>query len=114
MNNKAKLWDKVTVLPLSQQVALWLIFRMDNVESDNFKFASSKFANKFKPLAEKHLSDIGTYGKFVGATLSGLMRNGILIRIAGGRDKVWMISNDVRKHFHDFREQLFKVETFWS
>lgn len=107
--------NKITSLPLSQQVALWVIFRMKDAAEKDFSFLSSQFAKKFKPFVKKHLSaDPDEYGKFVGATLSGLMRNNILMKLTGDRDKLWTLSNEVKSSHQMFKKKLFEIKTYWS
>ena len=107
--------NKITSLPLSQQVALWVILRMNSAERKDFSFFSSQFAKKFKPYVIKHLSaNPDEYGKFVGAALSGLMRNNILMKLTGDRDKLWTLSKDVKTNFKEFKKKLFEVKVYWN
>lgn len=112
---KKKIQNKITSLPLSQQVALWVILKMKGAAEKDFSFLSSQFAKKFKPFVKKHLStDPDEYGKFVGATLSGLMRNNILVKLTGDRDKLWTLSPDVKNNLQKFKKKLFEIKVYWS
>lgn len=107
--------NKITSLPLSQQVALWVILRMNRVGESDFSFFSSQFAKEFKPFVKKHLSaNPDEYGKFVGATLSGLIRNDILTKLTGDRDKLWTLSKEVKNNYQIFKKKLFEVKAYWS
>lgn len=105
----------VTSLPLSQQVALWAILRMDKSNQKSFRFASSDFGKAFRPYVRSYLSaHPEEYGKFVGATLSALMRNGLLVRLTGDRDKLWTLSSVIKDNFKQFKNDLFEMKTYWS
>ena len=109
-----KVKERVTSLPLSQQVALWVILRMEKAEKENFSFLSSKFAQKFGRFVKEHLSsNPEEYGKFVGAILSGLMRNGILTKLTGDRDKMWTLSDEVKENFEGYKNKLFEIKAYW-
>lgn len=106
--------EKITSLPLSQQVALWVVLRMDNAGKKNFSFLSSQLAQRFERFVKEHLSsDPDEYGKFVGAILSGLMRNRILIKLTGDRDKMWTLSDEVKENFEDYKNKLFEIKVYW-
>ena len=105
----------VTSLPLSQQVALWVILRIKKSSKKNFSFSSSEFAQSFRPFVKSFLSiDPDEYGKFVGATLSGLMRNGIFVRLTGDRDKLWTLSDNVKDNFDQYKKELSEMKIYWS
>lgn len=107
--------NRITLLPLSQQVALWVILRMKGSNERSFSFPSSDFAKAFYPYVKSYLStDPEEYGKFVGATLSSLMRNQILIRLTGDRDKLWTLSEKVKDNFEEFKKYLFELEVYWK
>ena len=113
--NKLQIQEKITSLPFSQQVALLVIFKMKNVERKDFSFLSSKLANELKPYVKKHLSiNQEGYGKFVGAILSGLMRNKILVRLTGDRDKLWTLSEEVKENLNPIKKKLFEIKTYWN
>lgn len=110
-----KVKEKITSLPLSQQVALWVVLTMENAEKENFSFLSSQFAQKFERFVKEHLkASPEEYGKFVGAILSGLTRNRILVKLTGDRDKMWTPSDEVKENFEDFKNKLFEIKTYWS
>ncbi|MFH1713390.1 MAG: hypothetical protein ABH896_04390, partial [Candidatus Jacksonbacteria bacterium] len=68
-------------LPLKQQVGLWVILRLDNVSSEKFVFCSSEFADKFKKfITETVRSNQSMCGKLLGGVLSGMSRNGLIIK----------------------------------
>jgi len=107
--------NTITSLPLSQQVALWVILRIKGSNEKKFRFSSSDFAKTFRPFVKSYLStDPKEYGKFVGATLSGLMRNKILIKLTGDRDKLWTLSDNVKNNFKEFKNGLFEMKTYWN
>jgi len=107
--------NTITLLPLSQQVALWVILRMRDSHKRSFRFPSSDFAKAFYPYVISYLStNPEEYGKFVGATLSSLMRNQILIRLTGDRDKLWTLSEKVKDNFDEFKKYLFELEVYWK
>ena len=107
--------EKISNLPARQQLALWVILRMDNADKKDIGFLSSKFAKKFKRyVSEDVKKDSEDYGRFVGGVLSGLYRNSFLKRISGGRDKLWVLSDDVNKNFEEYQKRLFVVKTYWS
>lgn len=107
--------NTITSLPLSQQVALWVILRMRDSSERSFSFSSSDFAKSFRPFAKSYLSaDPGEYGKYVGATLSSLMRNDILIRLTGDRNKLWTLSEKVKNNFEEIKKFLFELEVYWK
>ncbi|MFC1627048.1 hypothetical protein ACFL18_00640 [Patescibacteria group bacterium] len=113
--NKLQVQETITSLPLSQQVTLLVIFKMENIERKDFSFLSSQLANELKPYVKKHLSvNQEEYGKFVGAVLSGLMRNKILIRLTGDRDKLWTLSKEVKENLDPIRKKLFEIKTYWN
>lgn len=104
----------ITSLPLTQQVALWAILKMKGSREKSFNFLSSDFAKTFRSFVKSYLStNPKEYGKFVGATLSGLMRNGILVKLTGDRDKVWTLSSNVKNNYEDFKKALFEMKTYW-
>jgi len=106
--------EKITSLPLAQQVALFVILRMPSADRKNFSFLSSQFAKDFKPFVQKYISSNSEeYGKFVGAILSGLSRNDILSRLSGDRDKLWTLSNNVKTNFDQYKKYLFEIKTYW-
>ena len=43
-----KVQEKISYLPPTQQVALWVILRIPNADEDGFRFFSHEFADKFK------------------------------------------------------------------
>ncbi len=88
---------------------------MENSGENNFSFYSSSFAKTFRPFVKSYLSaNPEEYGKFVGATLSGLMRNKALVRLTGDRDKLWTLSNGIKENFEEFKRALFEMKIYWS
>jgi len=113
--SKDQVFQQIRSLPLSQQVALWVILRMSKIDEPGFSFYSSTFAKLFKPYVKKHLfTNPEEYGKFVGAALSGLMRNKILIRLTGDRNKLWTISDDIKDNLEKFKKSLFETKVYWN
>ncbi|MBU1066654.1 hypothetical protein KKE60_02555 [Patescibacteria group bacterium] len=87
---------------------------MKDSSEKNFSFSSSDFAKVFRPYVKSYLStDSEEYGKSIGATLSGLLRNEILIRLTGDRDKLWTLSDNVKSNFEEFKKGLFEVKIYW-
>lgn len=110
-----KIQEKISYLPPTQQVALWAILKMPNADEKNFKFFSHEFAKEFKNFASIKVQERPEeYGRFVGGILSGLFRNGILKRLSGGRNKVWILSDEIKKNFEDYKKYLFEVKTYWA
>ncbi|MEK7113114.1 MAG: hypothetical protein AAB875_07455 [Patescibacteria group bacterium] len=106
---------RVVSLPFAQQVALYVILRMPGLESKGFSFLSSEFASAFKPYVRKHvISNLDEYGKFIGGILSGLMRNKILSKLSGDRDKLWTLNNEVKENVEKYRNTLFEIKVYWK
>lgn len=106
---------KVRSLPVAQQIATYVILRMANSNLNGFSFLSSSFALAFKPFVKKHITtDMDEYGKFIGGILSGLMRNDVLVKLSGDRDKLWTLSDEIKKHFDDYKELLFEMKVYWK
>lgn len=107
--------NTITSLPLSQQVALWAILRMKESNKKSFSFSSSDFSKNFRPFVKSYLSaNPEEYGKFIGATLSSLMRNEVLVKLTGDRDKLWTLSDNVKANYDEFKRELFEMKTYWS
>ena len=107
--------EKISYLPPTQQVALWVILRMPNAEEEDFRFFSYEFAESFKKFAsDKITRNSKDYGKFIGGVLSGLYRNGILKRLSGGRSKLWTLSDEVKKDFGEYKKYLYEIKTYWG
>ena len=88
---------------------------MPHSEKNDFSFYSSAFAKSLKPYLKKHLSaNPDDYGKFAGATLSALLRSGILIKLSGDRDKLWTLSDDIKSNFSRLKQKLFEIKTYWN
>ena len=101
-------------LSLRQQVGLWIILGMPGIGRDKFFFESSLFAKNYKPYASDELKkDATKYGKFVGGVLSGLCQNGFLIKLSGGRDKQWAISEDLKNNSEQYKKSIFEVKSYW-
>lgn len=110
-----KIQEKISYLPPTQQVALWVILRMPNAEKKNFKFFSSDFTTHFRRFASNKTSgDSEEYGKFIGGVLSGLFRNRVLKRLSGGRSKLWTLSDEVKRNFEEYKRYLLEVKTYWT
>lgn len=98
-----------------QQVALWIILRMPRSEEEDFKFTSSEFMKVFiKFLQTKLATNPDEAGKFAGAILSSLVRNSLLEKINGDRDKGWTLSETVKQNYSDIKQHLFEVKTYWG
>ena len=109
-----KVQEKISYLPPTQQVALWVILRIPNADEDGFRFFSHEFADKFKKFTSEMINkNYDDYGKFVGGVLSGLSRNGFLKRLYGGRDKLWTLSGEVKRNFKEYKKYLFEVKRYW-
>jgi len=110
-----KIQEKISYLPSTQQVAFWVILRMPNAEEESFRFFSHEFAKEFKRFASNIIKENSeNYGKFIGGILSGLFRNGILKRLSGGRSKLWTLSDEVKRNFKEYKQNLWEAKTYWS
>lgn len=87
-------------LSTSQQVALWVILHFKHKSFLSSEVAQSKF-----------FTEEG--GKAIGGILGALYRNGFIEKISGGRDKLWKLSDAIEKNKEDYKNQLFKVKTYW-
>lgn len=87
-------------LSLNQQVALWVILRLDKKAFYSSDIASSDV-----------FTDEGK--KAMGGILSSLYRNGFIEKVSGGRDKLWRLSDTAESNKVVLREKLFKVKTYW-
>ncbi len=106
--------ERVSSLPITQQLGLWVILRMPDATSPIFCFKSSKFAQSIRRFVVPTLINSSVdYGKFTGGVLSGLLRNGLLRRLSGGRDKIWTLSDEVRDEIEEFKEKLLETKTYW-
>lgn len=106
---------KTTLLPLAQQIALFVILRMPEAEKPNFSFLSSDLAKALKPFIKNQISyNKKNYGNFIGGILSSLNRNEILTKITGDRDKLWTLSNEVKANMDDYKNSLFKIKIYWK
>lgn len=98
-----------------QQVALWIIIRMPRSQEKDFKFTSSEFTKVFIKFLQSQLAtNPDEAGKFAGAILSSLVRNSLLEKINGDRDKLWTTSKIIKEHYSDFKQHLFDVKTYWA
>ncbi len=110
-----KIKEKISYLPPTQQVAFWLILRMPEAGKKDFKFFSHEFAREYKKFAPKKMKENPEeYGRFVGGILSGLFRNSILKRLSGGRNKAWVLSDDVKRNFREYKKILLEVKAYWT
>lgn len=110
-----KVQEKISYLPPTQQVALWVILRMPNAERENFKFFSSDFTTHFRRFASNKINGGSEeYGRFIGGVLSGLFRNGVLKRLSGGRSKLWTLSDEVKRSFEEYKRYLLEVKKYWT
>jgi hypothetical protein len=46
--------------------------------------------------------------------MSALYRNGLIEKIAGGRDKLWKLSNKVTKNKEKYKKEIAKVKAYWK
>ncbi|MDP3997652.1 MAG: hypothetical protein Q8P73_04100 [bacterium] len=53
-------------------------------------------------------------GRSVGAILGSLHKNGYLVKVQGGRDKLWRLSDEVENSKDGIRTQLTEVKQYWS
>ncbi len=111
---KDKVLNKIRSLPSRQQVGLWLIIRLAGAQNHKFSFKSSEFALKFKSFTTDKVKRNETeYGRFIGGILSGLYRNGLLIKLSGDRDKQWTLSDEIKDNFEMYKSSLFEIKTYW-
>lgn len=87
-------------LSSSQQVALWVILRLDQKSFYTSEIAESKY-----------FTEEGK--KAIGGILGALYRNGYIEKVSGGRDKLWKLSSEVESRKEDYKNELFKVKTYW-
>jgi hypothetical protein len=107
--------QKVISLPFAQQVAIYAILRMPSFNSKGFSFLSSKFASTFRPYVRKYIiSNPDEYGKFIGGILSGLMRNRILSKLSGDRDKLWTLTSEINENLDEYKKSLFEMKVYWK
>lgn len=105
---------KINSLPIRQQIGLWTILRIPNVENKNFSFKSSTFKKEMEPhLIKSEFNDNAEYGRYVGGILSGLSRNKILLKISNDRDPLWILTDNIKKNQKIFKDLLFAVKTYW-
>lgn len=110
-----KIQKRISYLPSTQQVALWVIFRMPRADKDDFKFFSHEFAGQFKRFTNNLVKENPrNYGRFMGGILSGLSRNSILKRLSGGRSKLWTLSDEVKENFEEYKKYLLEVKVYWT
>lgn len=109
-----KISERISYLPVTQQLGLWVILQMPGAGSNAFSFRSSDFSQRARKFVMPALTTSSVdYGKFTGGVLSGLFRNGFLVRLAGGRNKVWTLSEEIRTNFEEYKKTLFEVKTYW-
>lgn len=106
--------SKTNTLPIRQQMGLWLILRLPHSNENNFSFRSSEFSEAFREFSTENVkaSDL-EYGRFIGGILSGLSRNGFLIKLSGDRNVLWTLSDEVKKNHGDYKKYLLEVKTYW-
>ncbi len=107
--------EEIRSLPARQQIALYVILRMEGVGEKGFAFLSSQFANELKRFMYVNIfNDEKEYGKLVGGILGGLSRGGYLQSVSGGRDKLWKLSPKLGKNWKEYKEKLFEVKIYWN
>lgn len=87
-------------LSSSQQVALWVILRFKEKSFYTSEVAESKF-----------FTEQGK--KSIGGILGALLRNGFIVKVSGGRDKLWKLSVEIENNKDFYLKELFKVKTYW-
>jgi len=87
-------------LSSSQQVALWVILRLNKRSFLTSEVAESKLFTKQGK-------------KAIGGIMSALYRNGTIEKVSGGRDKSWKLSPPVEKNKDFYKKELFKVKSYW-
>lgn len=91
----------VQSLSSNQQVALWVILRLNQNSFYSSDVAKSKFFTKKGK-------------KAVGGILGSLYRNHFIDKVAGGRDKLWKLSDETEKNKQQYKDGLFRVKTYWK
>lgn len=87
-------------LPEAQQKALFAILRF---RKPGFK--TSEVRDKIGGAAD---------GQSVGAVLGALYRNGYLEKVAGGRDKRWILSKQAESAREVMKKHISEVKVYWS
>lgn len=87
-------------LSSSQQVALWVILRLNKKSFFTSEVAESKF-----------FTEEGK--KAVGGIMSALYRNKLIEKVSGGRDKLWKLSPPIEKGKEFYEKELFKTKAYW-
>lgn len=87
-------------LSSSQQVALWVILKLNRKS-----FYTSEVTNS------KVFTEQGK--KAVGGIMSALYRNGIIEKVSGGRDKLWKLNPSVEEEKEFYIQEITKVKAYW-
>ena len=87
-------------LPGAQQKALFMILRL------------KQSAFRTSEMVEKLGGD--NDGRSVGAVLGSLARNGYLVKIQGGRDKTWRVSDEAGERREEITASLGTLKEYWD
>lgn len=101
----------VTELSVKQQVGLYVVLTK-LYSQKNLPFLSSSFAKEMK----KYLliDDSDEYRKAIGGILGALSKNGMIKKISGDKDPLWILPEDIHKNAVEYKDNIFPVVTHWQ
>jgi hypothetical protein len=106
------LLEKIHSLPARQQISLWIILK----NFRNKKGVVSFTVNDFCDEAKKYFvsKDPESIGKIAGGVLSSLVRNEMIIKISGGREKIWSVVDELNKNAKKYESEIFPIVSYWE
>lgn len=107
---KLKLLEKIQGLPAKQQIALWIILKNFH-KKDIVSFTVGDFCD----VAKKYFKadDPEALGKIAGGLLSSLVRNEMVKKISGGRNKIWTVTDELNKNAKNYESAIFPITNYW-
>lgn len=101
----------MTKLSAKQQIGLYVILTKLYGEK-NRPFFSSDFAEEMERYLKTNDSD--EYKKIIGGILGALSKNGIIRKITGDRDPLWILPDDIYQITGDYKKAILPVVTHWE